>query len=120
MRRSSTHFFDYGLGPPVSLLGPEILLPSQYELLFAKRERLTPQQRLMVAVLESAVYDLQRYRHARRMREKRFFREAYEWFTMQDNIGPFSFIGICQALGLEPDYLRAGLLIPLRGKEKAI
>ena len=118
MRRSSIQFFDYGPGPPVSLLGQETLLPSQYEILFARREHFTPQQRLMAAVLESAVYDLHRYRHARRMREKRFFCEAYEWITSQDDTRPFSFLVICQALGLDPDYFRARLLTLTKAKEE--
>ena len=87
-RRTVAHLYQFEPGPPVSLFGPEILLPSQFELIFARREHLSPVQRLMAAVLESAVYDLQRYRHARRIREKRFFREAYEWFTSQDVIAP--------------------------------
>jgi hypothetical protein len=74
----------------------------------------------MATVLESAVYDLQRYRHAKRMREQRFFREAYAWITAQGDTGPFSFIMICQALGLEPDYLRAGLLTPTRAEKEAV
>jgi hypothetical protein len=74
----------------------------------------------MAAVLESALYDLQRYRHARRMREQQFFREAYEWVASQNDKGPFSFVTICQTLGLDPDCLRAGLLTHKKVKKKAI
>ena len=115
-RRTVAHFYQFEPGPPVSLFGPEILLPSQYEW----RQHLSPVQRLMAAVLASAVYDLQRYRHARRMREKRFFREAYQWFSSQDDTQPFSFIVICQALGLDPDYFRAGVLAPGKEEKEAI
>src|SRR5467141_3909443 len=110
VQRPVAHHDAYEPGLAVSLLEPEILLPSQFELIFSGREHPSPVQRLMAAVLESAVYDLQRYRHARRIREKRFFREAYEWFVSQDDTEPFSFIAICQTLGLDPEYFRAGVL----------
>lgn len=65
----------------------------------------------MVAVLDNAVHDFQQYRHATRMREQRHFREAYEWFTTQDDTGTFSFVSVCEALGLDPGSIRRGLLV---------
>lgn len=72
----------------------------------------------MLAVLESAVYDLQRYRYAKRMREKRLFHEAYEWFMSQDDAEPFSFVVVCQALRFDPDCLRAQVLLLEKGARR--
>jgi len=87
------------------LFEPDVLLPSQYFGVVQRRESLTPEKRLMLAVLESALHDFQRYRLARGVRGKRLFREAQEWLISREEIRAFSFIVICQALGIDPDYL---------------
>lgn len=92
------------------LLVPDILVPSQYYGQLARRSDLTPEKKLQVAVLESALYDMQRYRNARRAREQRLFRESYAWFTSEDDNGPFAFITICHSLELDPIYIRKGVL----------
>jgi len=43
----------------------------------------------------------------------RLFKEAEEWNFEDDHEWPFSFINICQAVDMNPKYLRKGLL-PLR------
>ncbi len=45
------------------------------------------EQRLMQAVLESAVEDFQKYVLARRPRGKRLFQEAEEWLLANDGEG---------------------------------
>jgi len=94
-----------------ALLGdpPDIILPSQYFDAVERRGYLSPEKKLMLAVLESVVHDFQRYRLASGRRGKRLFREAQEWFTSQEETGMFSFVGICHALGMDPDYIRKGL-----------
>lgn len=37
------------------------------------------------------------------------FRDAETWFESEDTAWPYSFANICQALGLEVTYVRAGL-----------
>src|SRR5262249_47889451 len=69
------------------------------------------EQRLMQAVLESAVEDFQKYVLARRPRGKRLFQEAEEWFLANDGEGLFSFEGICESRGLHPDHIRKGLMV---------
>src|SRR5215470_6694558 len=88
---------------------PDLLLPSQYFGVIRGCGQLTPEQKLMVAVLESAVHDFQRYHVATRRRGKRLFREAQEWLTSREETGIFSCVAICQAVGIDPDYLRKGL-----------
>src|SRR4030095_8186662 len=68
------------------------------------------EERLMLAVLESAVEDFQKYVLARKPRGKRLFQEAEEWFLERDSDELFSFENICDTLQLHPDYIRQGLL----------
>jgi len=88
---------------------PDIILPSQYFGVIRGCGQLTPEQKLMLAVLESAVHDFQRYRLATGRRGKRIFREAHEWLTSREETGIFSFVVICHALGIDLDYIRTGL-----------
>jgi hypothetical protein len=67
------------------------------------------EERLMLAVLESAVEDFQKYVLARKPRGKRLFQEAEEWFLDKDDDSFLSLESICEALGLNPDHIRKGL-----------
>jgi len=69
------------------------------------------EERLMLAVLESAVEDFQKYVLARLPSGKKLFQEAEEWFLDNDSEEPFSFHGICQTLGLHPEPIRKGLMV---------
>jgi hypothetical protein len=69
------------------------------------------EERLMLAVLESAVEDFQEYVLARKPRGKRLFQEAEEWFLEKDSDELFSFRNICERLRLHPDYIRQGLMV---------
>ena len=68
------------------------------------------EERLMLAVLESAVEDFQKYVLARNPRGKRLFQEAEEWFLEKESEELFSFENICETLRLHPDYIRQGLM----------
>jgi hypothetical protein len=69
------------------------------------------EEKLMVAVLESAVEDFQKYIFARSTAGKKLFQQAEEWFLDKDSEELFSFKGICETLGLHPDHIRKGLLV---------
>jgi hypothetical protein len=69
------------------------------------------EERLMVAVLESAVEDFQKYILARHARGKKLFQEAEEWLLDKDSEEPFSFQGICQTLELHPEPIRKSLMV---------
>lgn len=79
------------------------MVPAQYFTMVERRHSLSPEKKLLWAVLESAVHDVQVYCHATRSSEKRLFREAQDWFTTSQATGCFSFVAICDAVGLEPD-----------------
>jgi hypothetical protein len=95
--------------PPKFFEAPDSLLPSQYFGLMQGGRRLTPTEKLMLAVLESAVHDFQRYRLATQRRGKRLFREVHEWLTSRDETALFSYVAICHAVRIDPDYLRKRL-----------
>ena len=56
------------------------------------------EERLMLAVLESAVEDFQNYVLARKPRGKKLFQEAEEWFLERNSDELFSFENICDTL----------------------
>jgi len=70
----------------------------------------TGEYRLLVAVLQDALSTWFRYRHARRLRERRLFQEISEWFSDKRSNWPFAFECICDYLDLDPDYIRRGLV----------
>jgi hypothetical protein len=71
--------------------------------------RLQPEGRLMLAVLEAAVSDFQKYATASSGRGRRLFSEADAWFGSSATDQPLAFESICQALALEPSFIRTGL-----------
>src|SRR5262249_53136880 len=76
------------------------------------------EERLMLAVLESAVEDFQKYVLARKTRGKQLFQHAEDWFLEKDSEELFSFENICETLGLHPDHIRKGLMVWKEAKLK--
>ena len=77
---------------------PETILPEQC---FRPSAALPPEKRLMLAVLEGALLDLQRSAGARTPRARRLADEVDAWFAADDEGWPCSFLNVCQALGLD-------------------
>ena len=91
------------------------VLPVQFQDTFQRKTYLQPEKTLMLAVLEDAIMCFQRYAGARNGKTRQMFREAEGWILEKDSRWFFSFEQICASLGLEPAYVRHGLI---RGKEK--
>lgn len=68
------------------------------------------EKRLMLAVLESATEDFQKYVLANHKRGKELFRAAEEWILDTDDSSFFSFANICEHLHLNPGYMRQGFM----------
>ena len=66
------------------------------------------EERLMLAVLESAIEDYQKYVLAPDRRGKELFEQAEEWIMEIGSTSFFSFENICAHLQLAPDYVRRG------------
>jgi len=70
---------------------------------------LQPEKRLMLAVLEGAVNDFQKYATAASGLGRRRFIDAEAWFASTSTYWPIDFESICQALAIEPSFVRSGL-----------
>jgi hypothetical protein len=78
------------------------------------------EERLMLAVLESAVGDFQKYVLARSTAGKKLFQQAEEWFLEKTSDELFSFGYVCETLGLHPDHIRKGLMVWKEAKLKTL
>lgn len=68
-----------------------------------------PELRLMAAVLQDAVHTYRRHVGATSREARALCEEARAWLVSHDETWPFSFVNVCQALGLHPDALRRRL-----------
>lgn len=94
----------------VSLFQPDTLLPAEYFETFRRKTHLEPEKKLMLAVLDDAIACFQKHVSAREGPGKKIFGEAEEWFLKENSEWPFSFENICEVLGINPSYLRQGLI----------
>ena len=83
--------------------GQGSILPAQVPR--ASVTMLEPVKRLMLAVLERAVVDYRTYATVPTARGRRLFTKIDAWFRSPAG-GPFDFETICQATGLDPDFVR--------------
>lgn len=104
--------FDDG---PLVRFEADILAAEDFARLYRSRP-LSPERELMVAVLEGALADYQRCCSARDKKGMKQFASAKAWILESDSEWIFSFINCCEALGIEPGYLRRGLLRSKQGK----
>jgi hypothetical protein len=86
-------------------LEPDVIVPSH----FLPRTMATPEKRLLLAVLEEAVRTFQRYVLATGRRSRAMFTEVETWFASEDTAWLYSFVAICDALGIDATYVRSGL-----------
>ena len=101
---------DAEYGSLGSLFVPDVLTPAQYYDERRDDGAMRPLKRLMLAVLEDALRCFQNNAAATGGRRKRLFMEAEEWLCGTGGEGPFSFDTVCETLGVEPQFLRRGLL----------
>ena len=92
-----------------TLFQPDSLLPAQFFTALKQRSQVCGERRLMAAILEDAIDCFQKYLWAKDNRSRNLRQEAENWFFSDDDSWPFSFINVCEALDLEPDFLRRGL-----------
>jgi hypothetical protein len=68
------------------------------------------EEKLMLAVLASAIQYFQKYVLSKDEKGKKLFQETEEWFLERDSDQLFSFEFVCETLELHPDYIRQGLM----------
>ena len=70
----------------------------------------TPEVALAKGVLVQAKQDLRRFRDAPDRVGREMYRDAYSWVASNDFTWPYSFINVCEVLGMSPEVLRVELL----------
>ena len=98
---------DEAVGP---LFQPDSLLLEQYLDTTRRKIVLEPEKRLMLAILKDAVNTFQADLFAANAKSSRRFEQARDWITETDGDWVFSFANVCEHLGLNPAYVRNGLL----------
>ena len=127
--RSSRFVFREQPGRPVEaglflneLLKPDATMPVQFQEMWHGGRPITPERALVIAVLWQAASDLRKFRFAKSRRQQRLFMEAYKWVASNDRSWQYSFVNLCDALKLSPEYLRSGMLegrLPANNTESA-
>jgi len=69
-----------------------------------------PERALMSALLFDGVQAYMTYVCATEKGVRDNYREAYQWITRREKDSVFSFESVCECLGLDPDYIRLGLI----------
>lgn len=101
----------------LAVFQPDVLIESQFQSTQTRLLPMDPERVLMLAVLRDGVSCFQDHVGARHKAKRSLHREAEEWILAKDRSYLFSFENLCEALGYDPDYMRAGLC---RWKEAAL
>jgi hypothetical protein len=100
-----------GMHDTGKLFEPDTILPDQFYAMFKTSQYREPERRLMVAILEDAVTCLLTDPRHCNFRQRKHYEEAKEWVTAdEESEWIFSFKNICEVLGMDPSYLRRGLI----------
>ena len=93
-----------------NIFQPDTLAVHEYMENCRRQTHLEPEKILMFAVLEDAVHCYRAYAFSSSSSSRRLYRDAEKWLWKNDWSWPFSFRNICEILGLDPFFLRRGLL----------
>ena len=88
--------------------GSDAILPSQFHPARSVHA-IEPEARLALAVLEDAVATLRSAVDLGRVRSQRMISETWSWIACDDTTHPFTFVSICDYLGLDAPALRGAL-----------
>ncbi|MCB0354251.1 MAG: hypothetical protein KDD64_12020 [Bdellovibrionales bacterium] len=69
-----------------------------------------PERALFAAVLFDGIQTYFAYLAAENEEQQKTYREAYRWVHEIEDEYLFSFENVCEGLGVDPDYVRLGLL----------
>jgi hypothetical protein len=93
-----------------SLFEPDTVASAQYFDNFQRKTPTEPENRLLMAVLDDAIHCFQDNVLAEKGKSKKLFDDAEEWVLKEGADWIFSFRNVCELLGIDPEYLRAGLM----------
>lgn len=89
---------------------PDILSGHQFFKIFRQKSYSEREEKLMFAVLTDAIECFQKYLGENSGRSRRLYGEAAAWIACRDSSWPYSFENICEALNINANYLRLGLM----------
>ena len=92
--------------------GADTSVQQQYLDTTRRGEPLEPEKALLLALLDDAIHTYRKFRTARSAVGKEYFREVEEWINARHDDWIFSFNNVCELLGLDPDYVRRGVVEP--------
>jgi hypothetical protein len=84
----------------------DVVLPSQYWETLKRQDRLEPEKKLMLAVLENAIWTYTKHFGRRNL----YFCEVAHWFREGSSDQLYAFENICEFLGLSAQCIRRALL----------
>ena len=99
-----------------SLLQLDHLIPLQFSDTLRRNTYVEPERILMLAVLEDAIYCLQKHATCARGRNRRLFNETINWVRAENDEWFFSFENVCDTVGLNASRLRHSLLEMVAGR----
>jgi hypothetical protein len=77
------------------------------------------EKRLMLAILESALDDLEKYASAKGRKGRALYEAAEEWILDTASDWFYSFNNVCETLALSPDQVRRALVRRQQTRQKA-
>ena len=89
---------------------PDMLASQQYLKNYRRTNPVQPEKALLFAVMAEAVETYQRFAFSESPRQQRLFNEAKAWLWGEESGSLFSFGNICEVFGLDPVFLRRGLM----------
>lgn len=95
--------------PSAAVFQPDTLLVSRYVSARSSQASFAPEKRLMLAILEDAIFCFQEHHAARLGKNKQEFDKVRRWIFEPAEDWVFSFENICSSLDLSPEYVRSGL-----------
>lgn len=104
-RRGAALMANNDLDMAVGVFSPSVLLPSQTTACLTW----TGEKRLALAILEQAVANWSATLGTRGHAAERLRCQEELWFSSDERVSPLAFLNICDWLGINPGYLRAGL-----------
>ncbi len=89
---------------------PYTILPSQFFDALRHKRPLEGEKRLILSMLEDAIGCFMDGIDSRTKKSQELFREAERWINVSDCRFIFSFDNACEALDIDPEHLRDGLI----------
>ena len=92
------------------LFAPDIVLPEQFFEGARRDSQASGEKALMLAVLEDGIRCFQEHLRNPRSNPRLLSQQAEAWIKAVDYDWPFSFVNVCETLGIDPGALRTALL----------